>query len=493
MAVAKRISGAAALAAAAVLTGALASLVPPAGLLLLMAAFGLLLAAALIRFRASAGEKEAWHPIVMLLTGAAVVSVAWSGMPPAGAAAPDLVLLAALAALVFCWAQDSVQIPVPAWLVGTAAILLASQLLNQFFLVTNPPQDQPPSFTPVAAPLFTLAKVEFGMLIIPIVIGAVASSWRRANLIANLWVLSATISAAIAVVDSATGAGIGVSITGISQEAGRVAGLTNHPNALALTGDMALPIALLRAGQLRGWGRAASITSAGLLFAGILASGSRVGLFAAVLVIGLMGVLIARLRGRIIVAGLAAVIAFVLFAAFAPGGSSLFSGVDRLEGGGSATGATTQRFDQLHESIALAWGHPVTGIGFQVVADAHNLPVQFWEAAGFLGVLALVLFLTGVFRTAYRLYRDPRLPRGSPEFVGALTISVAVWLISGLLQNPIADRYIYVPVGLLLGLGLAARASGSEPEHFEPARVLVPARPPLSVPQDVERVPVTDG
>jgi O-antigen ligase len=211
-----------------------------------------------------------------------------------------------------------------------------------------------------------------------------------------------------------------------------------------------------------------------------------------------MGLLIARLRARIVAAGLAAIVVFAGVAALAPSGNSLFSGFDRLNGSGSASGATTQRVDQLHESLALAWDHPLTGIGFQVIADAHNLPVQVWEAAGLLGVLALLLYSTGVFRTAWLLARDPRLPRGSPELVWALAISFAIWLVAGLLQDPIADRYIYMPVGLLLGLGLAANASRGRPDESTRPRSLPPRRPGAaaaaipaeSEPAGSERVPV---
>jgi hypothetical protein len=124
----------------------------------------------------------------------------------------------------------------------------------------------------------------------------------------------------------------------------------------------------------------------------------------------------------------------------------------------------------------------VTGVGFQVVLDAHSIPIQFWEAAGFLGIAAFVLYLTGVFATGRRLLRNPDLPRGSPEFVKALMVSYGVWLLSGFLQNPLADRYIYLPVGLLLGLSLAAnaRTPNIEPEDHagldEPDLVDLPSR-----------------
>jgi O-antigen ligase len=475
-------------AVAAVFLGALVPVLPTAGLLFVAAVIGLCLAVTLIRF--SGGKERAWHPVLMVLTGLAVATVAWNGAPPKSVAAPDLFLVAAFAALAYCWAQDTVELPIPGWLVGTAAILITVQLLNQFFIVPDPPQDQPPTFTPAGPPLVTYFRVELGMLVLPIVVGAVASTWQRANLLANLWVFSATVGAAIGVFDSATGAGIGVSITGLGEETGRVSGLTIHPNALALTCDMALPIALLRAAQLSGLRRAAAITASGILLLGIIASGSRVGVVAAVLAIGLTGMLIARLRTRILAAGLAAIVVFFLVAAFAPSGSSLFSGFDRLEGAGSASGATTQRVDQLHESIHLAWGHPISGIGLQVISDAHNLWVQVWESAGLFGILALLIYVTGVFHLAWRLYKHPGLPRGSPEFVGALAVSFGIWVVSGLLQNPIADRYIYVPVGLLLGVSLAAKAAAPEDGRAEPVASLLPEEPPALISDELERVPV---
>jgi O-antigen ligase len=407
-------------------------------------------------------------------------------MPPSNASVPDLVLLAALAALAYCWVQDRVRVPIPGWLVAAAAILLASQLLNQFFFVPDPPQDPAPSFTPPGPALLTLSRFELAFLIVPIVIGAVASSWRRVNLIANLWVLSAAISGAIATFDGFTGAGIGASITGVAT-GNRAAGLAIHPNHLALVCSMTLPVALLRAVQLRGWGRAAGVTASGLLASAVLLSGSRVGLVSLVLAVGLTALLIPRLRSRVVVVGLMGIVLTVLIA---PQGNPLTEGFDRLGGGGDSSQANGQRSDQLDESLQIALDHPVTGVGFTVVADAHSLPVQVWETAGFLGVLALVLYATGVFRTGWRLYRDRRLPRGSPALAGALTISFAVWLIAGLLQNQIADRFIYVPVGLLLGLGLAASAGRPEPDHFEPAPARDHVRPPAPVPQELDRVPV---
>jgi O-antigen ligase len=335
-----------------------------------------------------------------------------------------------------------------------------------------------------------MSRFELAFLVVPIVIGAVASSWQRVNLLANLWLVSATVSAMIATFDGFTGAGLGTSITGVDvNEGSRAAGLAIHPNTFALTCAMTLPVALLRAFEFRGLWRAGAIVAALFLCSGVLVSGSRVGLVSLVVAIGLTALLIPKLRPRIVVIGLTGIVLMLLVA---PTNNPLLEGIDRLSGGGDSSEANGQRSDQFHESLGIALDHPVTGIGFQVVADAHSLPLQFWETAGFLGIAALILYATGVIQTGLRLYRDPQgLPRGSPLLAAVLTICFAVWLIAGLLQNEIADRYIYVPVGLLLGLGLAAKASPSEEEPSERARA--PVAPPLepSVPhRGTERVPV---
>lgn len=481
---------AAPLAVAAILIGTLAPLLPVQGLIVLVGALMLWLAIILVGLHAgegAGGVGGAWHPGLMVLAGLAVFTVTWNGVRPGGLSPPDLLLIAALGAVIFCWVQDSVRVPIPGWLVGAAVGLFAAQMIARFF-VPLPPLDPPPVFTPPGSPFVTLARFELGFLVVPIVIGAVASSWQRANLIANLWVIGATISATVAMFDSVTGAGIGASITGF-EYGNRAAGLAIHPNHLALPCAMALPIALLRAVQLEGKGRAAAIVATGVLGAGILASGSRVGLFAALLAVGLMGLLISKLRSRILAVGLGAAVLLLLTVSLVPDGNSLFIGIDRLAGGEDSSLADGQRADQLRESVAILKDHPVTGVGFQTIADAHSLPIQFWEAGGLLGLLSMLLYVTGVLGTGFTLLRDRSLSEEISTLAGAMTVSFSVWLIAGLLQNQIADRYIYMPVGLLLGLAVAANAWRAASAQSEPRSGAPPARDPVPVPKRVEQVP----
>jgi hypothetical protein len=45
----------------------------------------------------------------------------------------------------------------------------------------------------------------------------------------------------------------------------------------------------------------------------------------------------------------------------------------------------------------------------------------------------------------------------------ALIASIAIWLIAGLAQNLIYDRYLYLPIGLLLGLGVSLKRAEAVP------------------------------
>jgi hypothetical protein len=462
MAAAKRILGAVSLAGAAVFVGALAGFLPMAVVVLLGGALGFFVLIAVIRFGTSAGDGGAWHPVLMLLTCLSVLLVTWNGVPVASTSISDIILVLALAVLGICWIQGTIQLPLPGWLVGASFMLIAAQLIASL-AVPVPPVDPPPSYT-VPAPIFvTLAKVELGMLMVPILIGAVASSWKRLDLIINLWLISAAISAIVAVIDSVTGLGIGFSITKVQlAEAPREAGLSLHPNHLALASTLALPVALHRVAFGRGLRSLVGLGVSGILVAGILVSGSRVGLVAAVLAVLLTGLVVSRLRSRLVFAGLAALGAMVAVVSFVPSANSILVSLDRLAGGGTASLADDARTVQVGESLDIAFQNPVTGVGFQVIQDAHSVPVQFWEAGGILGIVAFLLYSLGVGWTAWKLFRNRRLPRGIPELAGVLAVSYTAWLIGGLYTSILGDRYLYMAVGLLLGIQLAARGIKAE-------------------------------
>src|SRR5262245_32127838 len=95
--IANRALGLVPVVAAAAFVGAIAPLLPTAGLFLLAGAVAACLVAVLIGFHARAREGHAWHPVVMVLTGLAVLTVTWNSvpLPVAQTNVADLVLFAA--------------------------------------------------------------------------------------------------------------------------------------------------------------------------------------------------------------------------------------------------------------------------------------------------------------------------------------------------------------------------------------------------------------
>jgi hypothetical protein len=419
------------------------------------------------RMRTLSPLRGATYPFIATLVCLAVLSVTWNGFKGPGALAPaDVLFAAALVLLLVHVIAGEEPLPLPGWLVGAALGLLAGALLAALFF--HGPQPEPLAQGPFA-PLVTpyedsnpigLLKFEMALFFVPVLIGVVTATVARAILVADLFVASAVLCSLVAVGDLVSGAHVGRDITG-AVYVGREAGLAIHPNHLGLIGAMTLPVAIARLAVSQGAARLFFAAAALTLIGGVLASGSRIGLAAVALALALSALLIAEVRSKLAIAGLAVLIAAGVAAWLLPLNSPLLIGFDRLGGVGEAGVATGLREDQLRASLHIALDHPLTGVGFANVADAHSLPIQLVESGGIVALVAFLVFAVGAIATGVRLRSDRRLPPEGAVLAGGLTASVAVWLCSGLLQNPISDRYLYVPVGILLGLGLAASARGS--------------------------------
>lgn len=404
------------------------------------------------------------YPIAAAFVSLAVLCVTWNGIRLTGGVSPaDLLFALALFIVAFHVIAGDEQLPIPAWLLAAALGLLAASLLAALFY--HGPQPVVLSQSPFGGAsqlastysdsnLAGVAKFELALFFVPLLIAVVATSVERVRSIAELWVASAVICCLVAIADQLTGAGIGRSVTG-ELFIGREAGFSVHPNHLGLIGAMTLPVAFALAEAASGARRATFSAAAIVLIGGVLVCGSRLGLAAVVFALLLSFPLLVRGREKLAVALIAVVVAGGLFAWFAPGGSPLVAAIDRVANGGTATQlADAQRLSQFHQSLDVATQHALTGVGFATVADAHSLPIQLVEAGGVVALAAFLVFAWGAIALGIRLVRDSSLSAEARLLAGGMTASLGVWLLSGLLQNPVTDRYLYVPVGLLLGLAL---------------------------------------
>jgi O-antigen ligase len=234
----------------------------------------------------------------------------------------------------------------------------------------------------------------------------------------------------------------------------RPSGLTPHPNHLAIISVILLGVALAlvisdraREHGLSGLHALAGLGAAGVLFAAIVASGSRAGLGAA-LVVGFLVILSTRERSVVRVAvGLAAIGLVVVVLGLAGEDNAL----DRTIGGDESSAEARQ------EHNAAAWDRfvddPITGVGFGDVTDAHIFLLQFASAAGVLGIVAglMLVFLalrTYVVAVWRRMADDP--PRWA--MVAGFAAAVIGYLAASVFQNVLWDRNVWLAFVLMTWL-----------------------------------------
>lgn len=354
----------------------------------------------------------------------------------------------------------------PHWFYLSAVVLLASGL---FSTIVAPDTVQSG---------VSFAKFFYAAYLFPLLLGLVVDrpAWLYRAL--SIWILFATLNGLSGLLD----------LVGLTQVyrwldvqtlfpyvvyPDRAFGLTTYPNHYGLACAMALPVALALAALTSGWRRLGYITGVLVLAAGVLASGSRAMLLASVIV-ALVLIPWSRVLGRIYLAlGGMLVVAFAALMLIEP---SLLSKVTlswhRLVGAVSVGESDALRVEHYGQTVQHIVSSPVLGSGFSGVRYAHNIYVQVLQAGGLIGLTGMAIYVLGYLSTALSLSRGLIDWRWSLT-VKAIAASALVWLVSGLVQNAIYDRYLYLPVGFLFSMIIIAHRY----------RVLLPGPPADGVSQ----------
>jgi O-antigen ligase len=385
-------------------------------------------------------------------------------------ASDALFVLAAGAAVIATLRRRALPVKVPVWLILAAGGLLAAGLLVELFPPSPPSRillDRKVSLDELRqlSNLPVLARFLFALAVVPLLIAMAASSGARVWLLVDLWLAAVAVNCVVALADY-WGAGIGEAFTGsdyathVAGQPDRQPGLTTFPLELSLQSVMALPVVLARlsSGADR---RGALLALLPLLIVGLLLTGSRAGLLGAT--VGSVLILLLQRRPRWAVASATFFVA--LFAAGAVGvNAPLLQGAERLSGGGTAAVSDERRTLGWDQALADISNRPLLGYGFQFVRSAHSVYLQLLQAGGPLALVAFALFAGGVLRIAVRLGRGAEGRSPPTALAQALGVGMLVWLLTGIVQNSIFDRFLYIPAGLLLGLWMWA--PGTRPGVF---------------------------
>jgi O-antigen ligase len=278
-----------------------------------------------------------------------------------------------------------------AFLLAAALILLPSILLrrriegvNESFLLAGSLLVMgallgATSSSEYAANLGPLAKLVIAVFLVYAVFVAWEPTIGEAWLFVGCYVASASVSALWGVFH-------------LNPYTDRAAGLTVHPNHLALVCVLALGPALAAALILSGWRAVLAAAAAVVLLTGVVSSGSRAALVGAAVVIGLATVLAARARIArlllLVALGAVLLIPFLVLAAPTENALARFTA-----GSESARASDIGRRQLISEAVALVEDHPLTGAGLEAAKQPHDIFLGLLAGGGPIALLGLLLLI----------------------------------------------------------------------------------------------------
>lgn len=275
----------------------------------------------------------------------------------------------------------------------------------------------------------TESVVEIGGLFVSAILPMLAlrhfrPSWGEALLMAKGWLLGAMVSG----------------FTGLLWArfpSGRAAGLSAHPNQLAMTSAMALPLiwGIYKSGRMT---RLQAAVAAALSLSYVWTSGSRSGLLAVLLGGGLILWRSLGLFKAAVVSALGAAAAYLVVTV---SGVSLVKGssaLARLLDDSATQNSNEKRLRLMQAGVDRvdSVGTGLLGAGWIRENQPHNLFLLAWGGAGVIGVIGLLVLFYRAFSTALRFNK--------PEFDWALGVTAAVFLTATLVNNALHAPFAWV-------------------------------------------------
>jgi hypothetical protein len=131
----------------------------------------------------------------------------------------------------------------------------------------------------------------------------------------------------------------------------------------------------------------------------------------------------------------------------------------RFSGDPTTTGSDNAREELAGLAVDQFTARPLQGIGFQVIQDAHSIYLQLLAAGGVIALAAFLTYLWGLWDCVRRVRAGPER-----DVATAAGIAVLMWLVNGVIDSQLADKYLYVVPGLLLALTYATASARAKPK-----------------------------
>jgi len=399
-----------------------------------------------------------------------------------------LALAACVAALLVILRRQLPELPKWLW-IGTGLLLLAIVLDKVFPAnVTDLVETYYP--TPYSSSLSTGLRLIAALVILPVTVGILADRESVIRYAVWAWVAGATASCLVAALDGLFGTGLQEALADNKEEVGnflgaippRFVGLGVHPTSFSVTAVMVIPFVLALS---RTRNRFLALSPAMLIIAiAVVFSASRVGYLGAVAVAALSLCLNSELRGMLrrpdlrtwgpiaVILGLSVVLLFQGPPAYKTDDSenkSVDNAAARLSSdGGVSDESNNVRVKFAKASVKAIARRPVVGYGFIWIESAHDIYLELMVSGGIFALVGFLLVYLGYIRRGIRL--AGKVVGELDGFRVAAVISLGSYLVMGLVQPDLLDRYLYLAAGLIMALATVSAAGkpGSEPDELSP-------------------------
>ena len=313
--------------------------------------------------------------------------------------------------------------------------------------------------------LIFLSRFLIASILMPMLIAyALGFSDKAVTLAATAWVIGATFSASVALLNHQ-----GYWLFGLLDErvyvTGRYSGLTSFPNILAVNCVFATVFLFYAIANPRmpQWVRVLALAATVVNLYAIHLTGSRTSIVALFAGLGFAVLTWPSGRTRLrLIAGMG--VSAILIIGFlttrdcapTPPNFDCSNAWERLFGKSdvSSQESDAMRYLLTEDAYRRFWQSPLLGSGYEHIRIAHNIYLQVLVSGGIVGFAGFLLYLGWIGVLYLRLRLSYAKVGKSLWQVNALAACVVVWLVSGLAQPFTLERNCYVAVGLLLALYL---------------------------------------
>lgn len=382
------------------------------------------------------------YRLVSVITPVMIITLSWNGLPDRVTNSTYLILSFIALSLFVKFGQvfqlANVSPLIFAILISTlTAILLGTQRLpdlnnlqNQIFSTSQLIGEQSVVYSPLTD-VIPAVKWVLALISLPYIVQILKMQYPQ--ILRNCiyaWIAGVVLNSTTQILQSIGFARISTATFHPETFSGsRFPGLASHPNALAITVCLTLPLVYF---PVLKFSKIVRILLTLFFSASILITGSRAGI-----IVFAAGLILVMSKNRMTGKFRLSIILILIFASLLiilSGFSEMLISNTRLNSQDlSARASNSARLSLLKFGWTAFFDYPLTGAGAALIKVSHNIYLQILSSIGLIGFFAFINFIVKTMSNSFKASYLEKIP-------------LIVFLMFGLLNNSLSDFYLYFPL-----------------------------------------------